>query len=321
MLNILDRIIKIKTALIVPTYKPGKMWDDWLEKVSLQSYIPDQVVIIDSNSNDGTVDKSLDFGFKVIKIDRREFNHGGTRNRAFRETNRSNSIELVIFMTQDAILANKDSIKNILAPFKNQEIAAVCGRQKPYKNADPIAQHSRLYNYSSCSRINSKSDIKNIGLKAAYMSNSFAAYRVTNYLDLGGFPENLIFGEDMYLAAKMLLAGNKTFYASNAVVNHSHNYSIWEEYKRYFDIGVFHKTQSFLLEKFGSPSGEGLQFAASEIKYTYKYGNIIWTINSILRTGVKFIGYQLGKRYTILPLSWRKIFSMDKNYWNGNEKT
>ncbi|VCW13919.1 hypothetical protein BANRA_01245 [Escherichia coli] len=43
----------------------------------------------------------------------------------------------------------------------------------------------------------------------------------------------------MYYTAKAILAGYKVAYVADAVVKHSHNYSPIDEFKRYFDIGVF----------------------------------------------------------------------------------
>ena len=73
------------------------------------------------------------------------------------------------------------------------------------------------------------------------MSNSFSAYRISAFEKLGGFPSNTILCEDMYFTAKAVKAGFKVAYTTNAVVRHSHNYTPMEEFKRYFDIGVFHQ--------------------------------------------------------------------------------
>lgn len=56
---------------------------------------------------------------------------------------------------------------------------------------------------------------------------------------MGGFPEDVIGSEDAYVAARMLLGGYAVRYATTAEVYHSHDYSVLEEFRRYFDIGVF----------------------------------------------------------------------------------
>lgn len=95
------------------------------------------------------------------------------------------------------------------------------------------------------------------GVKTVFMSNSFSAYRIDVLQQLGGFPSDTILCEDMYFTAKAVLAGYKVAYVSEAVVRHSHNYSAVEEFKRYFDIGVFHADEPWIREKFGGAGGEG----------------------------------------------------------------
>ncbi|MEP4535162.1 MAG: glycosyltransferase family 2 protein [Cyclobacteriaceae bacterium] len=305
----------LRTVLICPTYNPGVMWEQWIDEVKNQSVENLSILIIDSSSEDKSVSLSEEAGFDVLSIPKQEFNHAGTRNKAAQIAIKKLNPEVIVFLTQDALLNSPDSIKNILKPFEDDEIAAVCGRQLPHVAADAVASHSRMYNYKCESHENSQSHISEKGLKAAYMSNSFAAYRVSVFESLGGFPEGLIFGEDMYLAAKMILAGHKTYYASAATVRHSHNYSLKEEFNRYFDIGVFHSSQPFLLTNFGKPSGEGLRFAISELKYCLRHGGVYWALNSIIRTGLKFLGYKLGSLHLGLPKFMNKALSMDKNYW------
>jgi rhamnosyltransferase len=52
----------------------------------------------------------------------------------------------------------------------------------------------------------------------------------------------------MFYTAKAILAGYKVAYVSEAVVSHSHNYTPIDEFKRYFDIGVFHTDEYWLRE-------------------------------------------------------------------------
>lgn len=59
----------------------------------------------------------------------------------------------------------------------------------------------------------------------------------------------------MYFAAQAVITGYKVAYVSEARVRHSHNYSVMEEFKRYFDIGVFHCEQPWIRDKFGGAGG------------------------------------------------------------------
>lgn len=150
-------------------------------------------------------------------------------------------------MMQDVILASLYTIKNIVVPFADEKVCTVYGRQLPHADASLIAAHARLFNYPAVSSVKSKDDIPQIGIKAAFLSDSFAAYRRSALEAVGGFPTNVIFVEDTFIAAKMLQAGWMIAYSSDAACYHSHNYSILEEFKRYFDIGIFHCQKNGLL--------------------------------------------------------------------------
>ena len=86
-------------------------------------------------------------------------------------------------------------------------------------------------------------------------------------MSVGGFSPDVIFGEDTLVVARMHRAGWKTAYVADAMVRHSHAYSIAEEFRRYFDIGVLHARESWLVDQFGSASGEGRRFVVSEMRH------------------------------------------------------
>ncbi len=303
----------MRYSIIVPTLNPGDLWNEWIAAIETQSIESLAVYVMDSDSIDNSVAMSIDAGFTVTKIDRGEFNHGGTRQKAL---DLIGNAEYVIFLTQDAILANPDSIKRILAPFLDKDIAAVCGRQLPNLEAGVIARHARLFNYPDQSSVREFKERVKLGLKVAFLSNSFAAYRVSTLLDIGGFPDDVIFGEDMYVAAKLLKSGRKIAYVADACVYHSHNYSIWQEFKRYFDMGVFHVREPWLRQEFGSAEGEGVKFVVSEFKYLLKHA--FWRIpEGMLRTLFRYIGFRLGLMEKWLPLWLKKLMAMNKGYFKS----
>ncbi|RRN01638.1 glycosyltransferase family 2 protein [Bibersteinia trehalosi] len=299
-------------TLIIPTYNAGDLGVEWIKRYQSQSLKANKVIVIDSSSIDQTVQLAQQAGFFVYKIAKSEFNHGGTRNLAvqFIEPN----TEILVFMTQDALFASPNSLENLLKPFEDPNVAAVCGRQLPHKNANPLATHARLFNYPEDSKIKSLSDVSKLGIKTAFMSNSFAAYRKSVFEELGGFPNNTILAEDMYLTAKMLLAGYKVAYCAEAEVYHSHNYSLKQEFQRYFDTGVFQANEPWIQQNFGKASGEGTKFVLSEIKYLLN-NNPMYLPRAFFSTLMKYIGFKLGLNWNKLPNNWLKKLSMYREYW------
>jgi O antigen biosynthesis rhamnosyltransferase rfbN len=303
----------MKFLLCIPTYNAGNLWNKWIEAYQFQSMTANQVIVIDSSSSDDTVKLAKDAMFSVFSIPQSEFNHGGTRNQAVRFA--EGFADVVVFMTQDAILASPDSLANLLAPFVDPEVAAVCGRQLPHHEATLLAAHARYFNYPPESSLRTLADIPALGIKTAFMSNSFAAYRLSVFEELGGFPDNTILAEDMYLTAKMILSGYKVAYCAEATVFHSHNYTLKQEFQRYFDTGVFQQEQKWIQQKFGKAASEGKKFVLSELKFL-SIRSPLSIPKAILSTFSKWLGFKLGYYYYRLPYKWCKAFSMHKGYWN-----
>ncbi len=301
----------LSSAVIVPTLNAGSEWRSWIEALQATGVDEKDVYVVDSGSADDTVLLADNTGFNIIKISSNSFNHGGTRQMVIANIA---GYDIAIFLTQDAILCFPDSLQKIISPFDDEQVAAVCGRQLPRKFSGAIEAHARLFNYSDVSCTNSIKDANIKGLKAAFISNSFAAYRISSLTDVGGFPENVIFGEDMYVAAKLLKADYKIAYAADACVYHSHNYSLMQEFRRYFDMGVYHSHEPWVRQDFGGAEGEGVKFVVSEFKYLLKYEAVLIP-EAFLRTVLRYAGFRLGLLEQWIPLRSKKLFAMNKSFF------
>jgi rhamnosyltransferase len=296
--------------VVVPTLNAARDWP--LFSPALRACVaPEQVLIVDSESTDGTVELAKADGFQVCSVARANFNHGGTRQMA---AEMLPNAEMLVYMTQDSVLAGPDALANLLSAFKDPQVAAACGRQLPRPGARAIEAHARSFNYPANSDVRSLASRERLGIRAVFLSNSLAAYRRSVLLELGGFPANVIFGEDTVTAARLLLAGYKVAYVAEACVYHSHPYTGMQEFKRYFDIGVLHSRERWLLEEFGHASGEGKRFVLSELRYLRKQD--AWQIpRALLRTGIKFLGYRLGRMEAQLAPGIKRHLSMHPAFW------
>lgn len=300
-----------RIGVVVPTLNAGKGWARWLSALEEQDGPPDACLVIDSGSEDNTVALAESRGLRVHRIRREEFNHGGTRQLAL---SLLPDAEVIVFLTQDAVFASKYSLTNLVDTFSDSAVGAAYGRQLPYAGADVFGAHARLFNYPGCDHVRGLEDRKRYGIKAAFLSNSFGAYRRSALNDVGGFPSSVILGEDTYVAGKMLLKGWRIAYRADATVFHSHDYSVVQELRRYFDIGVFHNRESWLLDAFGGPGGEGARFVRSELRYLLQ--NAPWRIpEAFVRATAKLAGYRLGKVEARLPISMKQLLSMNRGYW------
>ena len=302
----------MRIACIIPTYNGKADLARLLDSLQAQTALFDTFVV-DSSSKDGTQNLARERLGHVTVIPSAEFNHGGTRQKMVTQ---NPGYDVYVFLTQDACLADTQAIAKIVEPFADQDVGAVCGRQLPHLNASPLAQHARFFNYPDGVQVKTMADVPRLGIKTAFISNSFAAYRSEALKAVGGFPTHVIFAEDMYAVAKMLMADWKVAYAGNAQCRHSHNYTIFEEFERYFDMGVFHAREPWIRQHFGGAGGEGLRYAKSELKFLGLRRFYLWP-SAVVRNAVKLFGYKLGQQEAKLPIGLKRKLGMYKRYWSG----
>ncbi len=302
----------MSVSVIIPTYNAQKYLPTLLDRLSNQT-ISFELIIIDSSSTDKTIDIAKKYTNKIVTIPKSEFDHGATRSKALMEA----SGDIVVFLTQDALPVSNNTIEKLVDVLKkNRDVAVVYGRQIPYPDASLFGRHLREFNYKDRSYIRSFKDKDSFGIKTAFCSDSFAAYKKDAIRSVKFFKAGTIVGEDMHLAARLLLKGYKKAYCADAAVYHSHNYTIWQDFKRYFDTGVFHVCEPWLIEKFGKAEGEGKKFIKSELNFLIKNKAYHKLPEFVIRNAFKLIGYKLGKKYKMLPKPLAKSLSMHKSWWD-----
>lgn len=304
------------TSLCLPTLNAAFSVRHWLDALDTQTLVDIKFLIIDSSSNDGTPELFHGDRFQIHSIPRESYNHGSTRQLAVEFCP---DADIIVFMTQDAFLATPDSLQNLVAAFSDPQVGAAFGRQLPKADAGPIEAHARLFNYPPESRLKSSADIPFLGIKTAFISNSFAAYRRSALEAVGGFPLHCIVSEDTFVAARMLLVGWQIAYCADAQVYHSHCYNYFQEFQRYFDIGVFHAREPWVRKKLGGAEGEGRRFFLSEMNFLIGRAPHL-LLSACVRTAIKYLGFRAGLAEKYLPLALKRRLSMQKSFWKPKSK-
>ncbi len=298
------------TLIIIPTLNAADIIDAQLSKfVHLSSKV--SVLIIDSSSDDDTLDVVKSYENECIVIPREEFNHATTRNIALQY-----EADFYLFMTQDALPCDDTLIEDIMMPFSDDDVMVSYARHIPYRGADKIERFARAKNYPATSIIKSKESIETLGVKTFFVSNSCAMYRASYFKEVGGFKDGVIMNEDMEYAARAIMDGKKVSYTAEARVYHSHMFRARDIFMRYFDIGVFFKTNAYIkahLAGYEAAETMGKKQAKEEIKYLLEKDK--WLIpKSLWFTGIKYIAFKLGHHHDKLPKPLRKLLSLHKNW-------
>lgn len=300
--------------VMIPTYHSDDKLNRLLTMLYRQTIKPNRVLILHTQEYPGqeqplpVIEGS---NITVIPIDKKSFDHGGTRKYGATLS----KAEILMFMTQDAVPENETLIEELLKPYEDPMVSATYARQLPDEQADLLERYTRSFNYPKHSRVKSKEDMEELGIKAYFCSNVCATYRNSVYQKLGGFVDKTIFNEDMIMAAKMLESGYKIAYSAGAMVVHSHNYSYLQQFTRNFDLGVSHNQYKEIFQATKSES-EGIKLVKSSIRYLIKKKKYLLIPDLILNSGFKYLGYQLGKRYDKFSMDFVRRCSMNKGYWD-----
>lgn len=298
-------------SVVIPTYNAAAFLPPLLRQLREQTLLH-ELIIIDSESDELTQRVFDEEELDVVRIKKSEFNHGTTRNLGVQLAN----YETVVFMTQDALPTSHETLQHLVTMLHSRDdIAMAYGRQLPYPETGAFGRFARLTNYPAQSVIKTKELIPIMGIRTCSCSNSFAAYRKADLLSVGGFPVDTILGEDVSVAARLILKGKGLAYCAEAEVFHSHNYTVSEEFKRYFDIGVFHQEQRYVLNEFTQAESEGFKYVVKEWQYLLRNGYTMLIPAQLIRTMAKYIGYRLGSWERYLPVSLKRKISMHRSFW------
>ena len=297
--------------VIIPTYRPGKEFRLLLERLKQQSVPVRRVVIINTEKKFWDSRWEQEFPFtEVHHIRKEEFDHGGTRRKAAELTD----AEIMVFMTQDALPADRDLIRNLTSPLKEPATAAAYARQLPNASCSFVERYTRSFNYPDKSSVKSREDLPVYGIKTFFCSNVCAAYRKDVYESLGGFTGHTIFNEDMIYASAVIQHGYRIAYAADAKVIHSHNYTCMQQFRRNFDLGVSQAEYPEVFQTASSES-EGIRLVKKTFRYLCVNGRRRLIPGFVLQSGFKYAGYLAGKNYRRMPARMVRWCSMNKDYW------
>ncbi len=297
--------------LIIPTQNAARYFRQSKHLPALIRQIP--TWIIDSSSNDDTVDYVKALGAEVMIIPQSQFNHGATREWARKAVDS----DIVVFLTQDAIPVAPDLIDRLIQPLlEDSTIAVSYGRQIPHEGSDIFAAFPREYNYGSESQIRRMADVRHYGVYTFFCSNSCAAWRNSALDRIGGF-RTVLTNEDYLAVAELLQQDYKIAYVADAVVQHSHRYSLCQEFQRYFDTGYVRGQYPHIQQWVGQAESRGTGLVKALLKRIWAEQPLLLPY-AVLQSLVKWLGYRTGFYGRNLPLSVKRRLSQQVYYWRAD---
>lgn len=304
--------MSMNISVIIPSLNAVTVLESLVTSLRGQITPPNEIIVVDSESNDGTPRLAHDLGCTILPICRSNFNHGGTRNLAYLHAQG----DIVVFMTQDALPVDPFFLQHLLHPILSGKAVASYARQVAYPDASASEKFARNFNYPPVSQLRTRSSIESMGLGAYFFSNVSSAIRKDVFRDVGMFADGVIMNEDMLMCAKLLNEGHAVAYAADAQVYHSHDYSLQQTFQRYFDIGVFF-TRHFDMPNLAT-NGRGVSYTRKLLLHTIRQGDLSAFFYAVGETAAKFAGFTLGKFERLVPLMLKRRLSMHSGFWQDN---
>lgn len=202
--------------------------------------------------------------------------------------------DIIVFVTQDVEIRNDNWLEKLVNPIEKNEAQATFSRQlTKYNN---IEKYIREKNYPEKSYIVSHEDVDKLGLRAFFFSDAASAIKTEIFKTLNGYDgKNLSANEDQYISYKLIMNGYKIKYCADSIVYHSHNFTLKQIYKRYYETGKFYNQESYI-DKFGT-NKTGRRLAKYVLKRLIQEKNVKALIRFIPDMAARFIGMSVGKKY------------------------
>ena len=277
----------------------------------LGSPLRPRVLVVNSSSNDGTVELAQELGAETMVIERQEFNHGLTREAARKRL----ATDIVVMLTPDAYATDTGFLERLVLPIIAGRAAVSYGRQVAAEDADLLARFARDFNYPSEGQLRSLADWPAFGSYTHFCSNACAAWSNVALDRIGGFTATLV-SEETIAVAKLLAAGERIAYVADAVVLHSHPTSLLESFKRQFDIGWTRQTFRELLLARERDEVRGRVYVRALLNRALHEHPVLlpWAIADTI---MKLLGYRLGRMGTRLPEALTRRLSGQDFFWSS----
>ena len=144
------KINRFKISVLIRTHNEARWIKQCITKLYEQTVKPDEIVVIDNKSEDGTLD--ICKKFKKVKIFKynKKYLPGKMLNYGIRKSKNS----YVAILSAHCIPYNKFFLEKLVEPFfKEKNIFASYSRQIPLESSDPITIRDLMITYGPESRI------------------------------------------------------------------------------------------------------------------------------------------------------------------------
>ena len=302
-------------SVVIPVRNGGDDLRRCLEAIGRQRVDDEvEVVVVDSNSTDGSAEMAKEHGARVRVIPLDEFNHGATRNLGAEVAGG----EILVFTSQDAYPADEHWLARLTAPLADEKVGGSYGRQIAHDDARPPEVYFLDFLYGPDPRVQAAAGVEQLSMDTTLFSNVTSAIP-RRVFERFRFVDDIVMTEDQEWAARVLMDGYRLVYVPDAVVHHSHPYTMRQAFRRFFDSGA--SAERAFMPAGGESAGvlwkNAWRYGRGELAWLWRTAQRRWIPYTVAYEATKFVGLQLGARHRRLPIALKKRLSSQPGYWRN----
>lgn len=219
-----------RLTVIIPAYNEVDSLADTLESLRAQSLQPEEVIVVDDCSTDGTGDLARRFGVTVLCPPKNTGTKAGAQNFALQQVR----TEYTMAIDADTTL-EPDAIALLMPAFREPGVVAACGMVIP-RHVRTLWERGRYVEYMFA--FSFFKPVQDYFERPLISSGCFSAYRTYVLQQAGGWPTRTM-AEDMDLTWTFYSRGHKVRFIPEAVCYpvEPHTYSLMSKQLRRWSHG------------------------------------------------------------------------------------
>lgn len=206
-----------KISVIIRTYNEEKHIKDVLEAIKKQTYKNYEIIMVDSESTDSTLEIAKDFNVSIVKIYKKDFNYSYASN--IGADNATGNI--LCYLSGHSVPCNPDYFQKINEAFQDKAVGGVYGEVIALRDGSVWEKTFHYLGYLKSKEIEKEYEIHPGILScsnACIRKDIWEKHRFKDKLGKGG--------EDVEMAYRILKDGYYILKLKKALVRHSHGSSL-----------------------------------------------------------------------------------------------
>jgi len=196
--------------------------EEWIRRCLIaivnQDYEDIEIILVDNESSDRTLEVAKKFDCKILTILDKEFTYGKSLNMGIKESKG----EFIVLISAHCIPLNNHWLNKLVENFEDKSVAGVYGRQEPLPDSDPFDKRDLWTTFGV---------EKKIQLKDYFFHNANSMIRKSVWKEIP-FDEKINGLEDRCWAKKVISHNYKIVYEPEASVYHFHGIHQGKDEKR-----------------------------------------------------------------------------------------